>query len=79
MVSENGRIIYLSQLNRLEDVCVMPVVINLNKIRSFRLSNKSFQKESHGVSRIPRVFIDKYIAVNDEEYTVDSPEHLIQI
>ena len=60
-------------MHRLEEVCVMPVVINLNKIRSFRLSNKSFQKESHGVSKIPRVYIDKYIAVNDEEYNVDSP------
>ena len=54
----------------------MPVIINLNKIRSFRLSNKSFQKESHGISKIPRVNIDKYIATNDEEYTVDSPEHM---
>jgi hypothetical protein len=44
MVSENGKIIYLSEMHRLEEVCVMPVVINLNKIRSFRLSNKSFQK-----------------------------------
>lgn len=73
MVSENGKIIYLSELNRLEDVCVMPVIINLNKIRSFRLTNKSFQKESHGISKIPRVHIDKFIATNDEEYTVDSP------
>ena len=57
----------------MEDVSVLPVVININKIRSFRLSNKSFQKESHGVAKIPRVNIDKYIAINDEEYLVESP------
>jgi NAD+ synthase (glutamine-hydrolysing) len=57
----------------------MPVIINLNKIRSFRLANKSFQKESHGVSQIPRVYIDKYIANNDDEYNLDGPEHKLEI
>jgi hypothetical protein len=42
--SENGKIKYLSDLHTLNDIQVTPVVANLNVIRTFRLSNKSFQK-----------------------------------
>ena len=44
IVAENGRIIYLSELNSLDQITVMPAIVNLNKIKSFRLANKSFQK-----------------------------------
>jgi NAD+ synthase (glutamine-hydrolysing) len=48
-------------------------------VRTFRISNKSFQKESHGVSLIPRVHIDLSIANNSEDYIYDSPQHRAQL
>ena len=44
MFSENGKIKYLSEIHDLEDVKVLPVLVNINAIRTFRISNKSFQK-----------------------------------
>lgn len=52
-----------------------PVICNLGFIRAFRLANKSFQKESNCVNKIPRVAVDVNVAVCDEEYYCDSPAH----
>jgi hypothetical protein len=40
-----------------------------------RINNKSFQKESHGVSVIPRIKVDFNIAVNEDKYIYDSQLH----
>jgi hypothetical protein len=60
-------------------VQVTPITINLNSVRTFRINNKSFQKESHGVCLIPRVHIDLSIANNGEEYVYDSAHHKAQL
>lgn len=73
--SENGKIKELSEPFHLGDVQVTPITINLNAIRTFRINNKSFQKESHGVSLIPRVNIDLSIATNSELYIYESLFH----
>ena len=57
------------------DVQITPITINLNSVRTFRIQNKSFQKESHGVALIPRVKINLSIANNSEDYIYDTPEH----
>ena len=54
---------------------VTPVIINLNAIRTQRINNKSFQKESHGVSVIPRIKVDFNVAVDNEKYIYDSQIH----
>ncbi len=58
---------------------VTPVTINLNAVRTFRICNKSFQKESHGISLIPRVNINLSIATNSEDYLYDSVQHRSQL
>lgn len=77
--SENGKVRELSEPFHLGDVQVTTVTINLNSIRTFRISNKSFQKESHGISLIPRVNIDLSIANNSEEYIYDSAQYRAQL
>ena len=52
---ENGKIYALEELETLEDVLVTTAICNLNSTRTFRMSNKSFIKESFGVKKIPRV------------------------
>ena len=54
---------------------VTPVTININSVRTFRINNKSFQKESHGVALIPRVRIPICIANNSDEYIYENPTH----
>jgi len=73
--TENGQVRFLSELHTLDEVQVTPVIVNLGFIRAFRLANKSFQKESNCVNKIPRVAIDVNVAVCDEEYYCDSPAH----
>jgi len=73
--TENGKVKELSEPFHLGDVQVTPITINLNAIRTFRINNKSFQKESHGVALIPRVKVDLSIACNSEMYIYDSPYH----
>ena len=53
-------------MHDLEEVSVLPVIINLNNIRTFRLANKSFQKQSEAINILPRVYIDFDIATNVE-------------
>lgn len=48
----------LSNLISMEDVEITPVVVNVTKIRTFRLSNKSFLKSGNSVHKIARVKID---------------------
>ena len=73
--AENGRLKELSEPFHLGDVQVTTVTINLNSVRTFRINNKSFQKESHGVALIPRVRIPISIANNSEEYIYENPVH----
>ncbi len=73
--TENGKVKELSEPFHLGEVQVTPVTINLNAIRTFRINNKSFQKESHGVSVIPRIKVDFNIATNSEHYVYDSQIH----
>ena len=63
--TENGQVRFLSELHTLDEVQVTPVISNLGFIRAFRLANKSFQKESNCVNKIPRVAIDVNVAVCD--------------
>lgn len=63
--TENGQTKFLSELHVLNDIQVTPVIINIGFIRAFRLANKSFQKESNCVNRIPRVSVDVSVAVSD--------------
>ena len=54
---ENGKIKTLTELQVLDDVIVTPAVCNLSNVRTFRLSNRSYQKYSQGLHKIPRVKI----------------------
>jgi len=44
LFTENGKVKELSTPFQLGDVQVTPITINLNSVRTFRISNKSFQK-----------------------------------
>jgi hypothetical protein len=65
---ENGKLKALTELEVIDDIIVTPVICNLEAIRVFRLSNKSFLKQTFGKKRIPRIHIDVDIGVCDEEY-----------
>jgi hypothetical protein len=73
LFTENGKCKQLTEPFFLDNFSVTPVVINLNSIRTLRLNNKSFQKESHGVSKIARVKLDFDVATCADDYVYDSP------
>jgi hypothetical protein len=77
--TENGKVKELSEPFHLGEVQVTPVIINLNAIRTQRINNKSFQKESHGVSVIPRIKVDFNVAVDSEKYIYDSQAHKVEL
>ena len=58
MFCENGKIKSLSELETLDDVVVLPAICNLKAIKTFRLSNPTFLKETYGVKKLPRIYID---------------------
>ena len=72
--TENGAVKNLSPINTLDDIIVTPVIANLTNIRTFRLSNKSYLKHTSGPGTIPRIKIDKNVAVCEDNYISNNPD-----
>lgn len=52
---------------------------NLTNVRTFRLSNKSFLKSTNGVDTVPRIKIDKRVAICEDNYISQNPEETARV
>ncbi len=56
----------------------MPVTVNINAIRSFKIANKSYLKESNNVTTIPRVQVDMALATCEEDCADEEHYQLLE-